>query len=211
MVPHDILIVMPIKQFQLNNAKVYNNRWEWVTRLPKRINIMEVGVSAGDFAEHMHNTLMPNVLYLVDTWEQSDSIFQRGEDNLRFKEGENLDFVTKRFANKNVTIFSGTSQEVLPKIIMDKSSRSFDFDLIYIDAGHSYDEVTQDINNAVKLLNQRGVIVVNDYVFIGDPKYPAYGVIKAVNDFLENNIDWEMSGIILEDQMMCDVILRRIR
>lgn len=202
---------MPIKQFQLNNAKVYNNRWEWIEKLPKRLNIMEVGVSAGDFAEHMYNNLNPNALYLVDTWEQSDSIFQRGENNLRFKEGENLDFITNRFVNKNVTILSGRSQDVLPRIIEEESNRHFNFDLIYIDAGHSYEEVSQDIKNSVKLLNERGVIVVNDYVFIGDPKYPAYGVIQAVNDFLEKNEDWEMSGIILEDQMMCDVILRRIR
>lgn len=202
---------MPIKQSQLNNAKVYNNRWEWIEKLPNKLNIMEVGVSAGDFAEHMYNNLSPNALYLVDTWEQSDSIFQRGENNLRFKEGENLDFVTRRFADKNVTILNGKSQDVLPHIIKEKANRDFDFDLIYIDAGHSYNEVTQDISNAVKLLNERGVIVVNDYVFIGDPKYPPYGVIQAVNDFLYNNPDWEMSGIILEDQMMCDVILRRIR
>jgi hypothetical protein len=202
---------MPIKQSQLNNAKIYNNRWEWASKLPTKLNIMEVGVSAGDFAEHMYDSAQPAILYLVDTWEQSDSIFQRGENNLRFREGENLDFVTKRFANKNVKILSGKSQEVLPQIILEKDQRDFDFDLIYIDAGHSYEEVSQDIENAKELINDVGVIVVNDYVYIGDPNHGPYGVIAAVNNFLNNNIDWEISGIILEDRMMCDVILRKVR
>jgi hypothetical protein len=201
---------MSLDQFQLRNAKLYNNRWDWVSQLPHKMNIMEVGVSAGDFAEHMYNTIKPQVLYLVDTWEQSDSIFQRGQDNLRFKEGENLAFVQNRFPYNNVEILKGTSQEVLPHVIKD-NNRQFKFDLIYLDAGHSYEEVMQDINNSVQLLSDRGVLVINDYVYIGDPKYPPYGVIKAVNEFLNKHENWEVSGLILEDHMMCDIILRQVR
>lgn len=207
MVPHAILIVMSINQFQLRNAKLYSNRWDWVTQLPKGLNIMEVGVLAGDFAEHIFNNINPNSLHLVDTWEQSDSIFQRGENNLRFKEGENLDFAKKRFPHPNVYFHVGRSQSVLPGLI----GNTDEFDLIYIDAGHSYEEVKQDIHNAIKLLKQNGTIVINDYVYVGDPKYPSYGVIQAVNEFLNNNQDWEVSGLTLEDQMMCDIMIRRIR
>lgn len=53
------------------------------------------------------------------------------------------------------------------------------FDLIYIDAGHEYEEVKNDISNCLRFLKPGGIICGHDY----NSTYS--GVIKAVNEFFE--------------------------
>ena len=72
-------------------------------------------------------------------------------------------------------------------------------DLVFIDASHGYDAVKQDINIAIHLIQQEGIICGHDYIKHlndCDPKLvekyaytpsgghggTSYGVIKAVND-----------------------------
>lgn len=57
------------------------------------------------------------------------------------------------------------------------------FDLIYIDGDHLYDAVAQDIANCAKLLEEGGVMVVDD----ADPNHSHFGVYRAVQEFCVNN------------------------
>jgi hypothetical protein len=52
------------------------------------------------------------------------------------------------------------------------------FDLVYIDACHTYEAVTQDINISIPKIKSNGFIAGHDY---GDPNFK---VTKAVNDRL---------------------------
>ena len=42
------------------------------------------------------------------------------------------------------------------------ASNSDTFDVIFIDGLHHYDQVTRDVNNAIKVLNPNGIIIIHD-------------------------------------------------
>jgi hypothetical protein len=71
------------------------------------------------------------------------------------------------------------------------SSRNADFpmmDFIYHDAGHSYQDVYNDLNHWFPKLKQNGILIVDDY---DSKNFP--GVIQAVDQFvIENNLQTEM-------------------
>jgi hypothetical protein len=57
-------------------------------------------------------------------------------------------------------------------------------DLIYIDGGHEYEAVSRDLNLYSKILNNKGVIVLDDY----GTDWP--GVNQAAHEFASKNLDW---------------------
>lgn len=72
------------------------------------------------------------------------------------------------------------SEDALPQID-DK------YDLICVDGYHKYEWVKEDLENAVRLLNDGGVIIVDDYnhKYNFDKTKDDYGVNKAVNELVD--------------------------
>jgi len=75
------------------------------------------------------------------------------------------------------------SEETLPEL-------PWKYDLICIDGDHRYKQVLDDLESAVKLLADDGVIIVDDYNhknnFTKDPDIERhYGVHKAVNEIVD--------------------------
>lgn len=195
---------MSIPQKQLENAKLYRNRWYWITTLNKNISVMEVGVAAGDFSAKIIEHLNPYRLVLVDTFVQCDPILAANGRELRYLEGENEAFVRNRFKNNpEVEVVVGLSQEVLPKL-------NEKFDMIYLDASHQYNNICTDIENSIPLLKEDGILALNDYT-IYNPDGDDYGVIKACNQFLIANPNWEVVGFSLNEEMYCDIYLKKIK
>jgi SAM-dependent methyltransferase len=193
-----------ISQNQLNNAKLYTNRWDWLKTLPEGLNILEVGVGAGDYSNRILER-NPNMLVLVDIFVYGDMMIDH-LDNPRFGEGEGLDFINKRFSGKKIKAIQGNSLEVLPKMneyFADK------FDIIYIDANHEYENIVSDIHNSLDLLKESGTIVLNDYI-IQDHNGQSYDVVFAVNNFLKDNPGWEVVGFTLDKDMFCDIHIKKI-
>lgn len=195
---------MSIPQKQLENAKLYTSRWHWIGTLKKNIKIIEVGVAAGDFSNEILKQLNPEKLVLIDTFDQCDPMLAAKDRPLRYLEGENEQFIKERFKDySQVEIIRGVGSEVLPTI-NDK------FDMIYLDSNHQYDNVCNEIMASIPLLNEDGIIAINDYT-IYNPDGDDYGTIKAANGFLIANPDWEVIGFALNEEMYCDVYLRRIK
>mgnify|MGYP001269981196 FL=1 len=75
-----------------------------------------------------------------------------------------------------VKIFKGYSKDILRKIDL----RSIDF--VFLDGGHSYETVKEDLNILTSNLKKNSVIICDDY------NINHYGVKKAVdeikNDFI---------------------------
>ncbi len=80
----------------------------------------------------------------------------------------------------NINIIKGNSNKVLKEISLDQ------FDYVFLDGGHKYETVLNDLKNLTKVIvNNKGVILCDDY----DLTY-APGVKKAIDEYvLLNNFN----------------------
>ena len=81
----------------------------------------------------------------------------------------------KKFS-KNVDLIIGNSNKVLKKIDMSK------IDYVFLDGGHDYETVKNDLNNCIEVVNKNGTILCDDYNLSYAP-----GVKKAIDEFVANN------------------------
>ena len=82
----------------------------------------------------------------------------------------------------NISLLKGNSNDLLKKIDMSK------IDYVFLDGGHDYSTVVNDLNCCSEVVKNGGTILCDDY----DLSY-ATGVKKAINEFtLENNLKCEI-------------------
>ena len=82
----------------------------------------------------------------------------------------------KKF-KKNINLIKGNSQDILKKINLDK------IDYVFLDGGHKYETVKSDLLNLTKVINNKGIILCDDYNLTYAP-----GVKKAIDEYvLEKN------------------------
>ena len=81
----------------------------------------------------------------------------------------------KKFEN-NVHLIKGNSNKILKNIDMSK------IDYVFLDGGHDYDTVKNDLNNCIEVVNNSGTILCDDYNLSYAP-----GVKKAIDEFVEKN------------------------
>ncbi len=77
---------------------------------------------------------------------------------------------------KNVTLIKGNSNHILKKIDMSK------IDYVFLDGGHDYSTVKNDLNCCKEVIHNNGTILCDDY----DLSY-APGVKKAIDEFSNDN------------------------
>ena len=87
----------------------------------------------------------------------------------------NLELVNKllRKFEKNVNIIKGNSNEVLKEIDLDG------IDYVFLDGGHKYETVRNDLENLTQIVNNNGIILCDDY----DLSY-APGIKKAIDEYV---------------------------
>ena len=81
----------------------------------------------------------------------------------------------KKF-EKNIYLIKGNSNSVLKKIDMKK------IDFVFIDGGHEYNTVVNDLNNCKEVINLNGTVMCDDYNLGSAP-----GVKKAIDEFVKAN------------------------
>ena len=82
----------------------------------------------------------------------------------------------KKFKN-NIYLIKGNSNKVLKKIDMSK------IDYVFIDGGHEYTTIMNDLNNCIEVLTKNnGTILCDDYNLASAP-----GVEKAIDEFTKQN------------------------
>ena len=77
---------------------------------------------------------------------------------------------------KNVHLIKGNSNQILKKMEMSK------IDYVFLDGGHDYETVKNDLNNCIEVVNNFGTVLCDDY----DLSY-APGVKKAIDEFVKIN------------------------
>jgi ubiquinone/menaquinone biosynthesis C-methylase UbiE len=151
-----------IPQSSLSATRVYSNRYialeaEW----PSGVKILEVGTQTGEFANFIFNKKKPASLDVIDI---SYDLF-------------NNDLSSCSFISRHL----GRSIDVMSQFPDDS------FDIVYIDASHSYEDVRDDIKSARRITKNGGLIVCNDYVWYSPAEFQEYGIIKAVNEVVSSN------------------------
>ena len=81
----------------------------------------------------------------------------------------------KKFKNQ-VHLIKGNSNQVLKKMDMSK------IDYVFLDGGHEYNTVVNDLNSCIDVLKFNGSILCDDYNLGSAP-----GVKKAIDEFVKTN------------------------
>ena len=146
-----------------------------------KINSMaEVGVFKGESTIHYANIV--NKIYAIDPWLKNyDSNDKAASLDMEYIE-QSFDNNTSSF--NNIIKIKDLSINAC-KLIPDNS-----LDLIYLDAGHSYESVKEDLLHWIPKISHNGYIAGHDYFDKASECYKKYGVIhwpgvaQAVNEIV---------------------------
>ena len=81
----------------------------------------------------------------------------------------------KKF-EKNIHLIKGNSNNILSSIDMSK------IDYVFLDGGHDYETVKNDLNSCIEVISNNGTILCDDYNLSYAP-----GVKKAIDEYVKNN------------------------
>jgi hypothetical protein len=131
-------------------------------------NFKYIGVDKFDLDEKANNEIIPSNNF-KNPLKQFYYQYIIKENPYSLKSVKNL---LKKF-DKNIDIFIGDSKVILPKIDLRE------INYVFLDGGHSYDTVINDLINCKVVVENNGVILCDDY----DLSY-APGVKKAIDEFV---------------------------
>ena len=149
------------------------------------------GVTARNVCELLNKIHNSNFKYIgLDLFEKSEenkneiipnTNFSNPLKNIYFKYIKRLDPYTKEGVEDllkkfqaNIHLIKGNSNNILKQIDMSK------VDYVFLDGGHDYNTVMNDLNNCSGVLSSDGTILCDDY----DLTY-APGVKEAIDDFVK--------------------------
>ena len=166
-----------------------NSRQNW-DRIVPIINpkkILEIGSYEGAAACYLIEKLGKNnflEVHCIDTWEESDGLAKEEALIVEKRFDYNMQLAVNRSQNKT-KYFKHKSQShlVLSKMIADGVG---DFDLIYVDASHYAVDVLTDAVLSFKLLKAGGMLIFDDYLWVGDENivyYPKIAIDSFTNIF----------------------------
>jgi len=88
---------------------------------------------------------------------------------------ESVEDLLKKFKD-NTHLIKGNSNKILKKIDMKK------IDFVFLDGGHDYHTVVNDLNYCKEVVKLKGVVLCDDYNLGSAP-----GVKKAIDEFVDEN------------------------
>tara|TARA_B100000035_G_C20888242_1_gene503704 strand:- start:3 stop:632 length:630 start_codon:yes stop_codon:yes gene_type:complete len=88
---------------------------------------------------------------------------------------EAVEDLLKKFKN-NIQLIKGNSNNILKKFEISK------VDYVFLDGGHEYETVKNDLNNCINVIHNSGTILCDDYNLSYAP-----GVKKAIDEFVQQN------------------------
>lgn len=151
---------------------------DWlVEKLPKNSIGCEKGVWVGAFSYKLLTATKPKILYLVDPWKVYPSQsplygngFARTQKDLDILH----DSVVNRFKNSpSVKVLRQETLTGIPDNYLD---------WIYVDGDHSYESVTSDLLESLRVVKIGGIIAGDDFQTDG---WWGLDVINAVLDFIK--------------------------
>ena len=187
-----------INPSKLINAKLFADRFDEnvLSIIPDKGSYLELGVGGGDYARWLLDRKNFDTSYFLDFFNEPCARYGRWT-------AENHEqYVKDLFKDKNIITIPGNIDNTI-KTIDQK------FDYIYIDASHQYESIYNYLVESEKLLNDNGVIGINDYTFWGWFDEQEYECVEAVNNFLNNNNQWIVVGYALGYCGYSDIYIKR--
>ena len=202
----DRMVPPQLPQYLFENSKVCSRREDVLHLLPKGGTIAEVGVAYGNFSALLLEILQPQKFIAIDSFAFTEDSEPWKQSIIRESKISHIEYYKKRFDSEikqgKLEVHKGLSWDCLVQL-PDKS-----IDYLYLDAGHSYEEVVKDIQQVKRVIKDTGIIQFNDYTLFDAFAFVPYGVPKAVHEFmLEEN--YEMLYLCLHRQFFCDVVVRK--
>jgi hypothetical protein len=142
-------------------------------------SVAEIGVWRGSMSRRLMYRLNLHLL-MVDPWgeiETANDEYYKAEFNGQDWEGIKAQAISNvRWAADRVRVYQGTSEG---------AAEYFDeqFDIVFIDADHSYEACSKDIETWWPKVSDGGYLSGHDY----REDKEGFGVIEAVNEFAEQN------------------------
>lgn len=141
--------------------------------------VCEIGVKNGEFFEHLVKN-KPKMSYAIDVW---DLYVLPSQNDLNYNICDIKNF-EREFRNK----FIDTQIFKMSSIEASKLFSNEFFDLIYIDADHTYDAVKNDLYAWYPKLKSGGILSGHDYCdYYIKTTNTIFGVVAAVDEFVKEN------------------------
>jgi hypothetical protein len=196
-----------LRRENFDNARAFFDRSDMLLALrpEKGLIIGEVGVGIGGFSRFLIDHMRPAKFVAIDLfdlhtkpalWDDATSVIFGGRSHRAFYEE------SFSYARHIMRVEQGQSHERIAALPDDF------FDILYIDAGHTYEEVRRDAAAGAPKVKRDGLLVFNDYTLHDHLGKVSYGVIQAVNELIAAS-DWKVVGFSLQRYMYCDIALRR--
>lgn len=138
--------------------KIFDNRIKMLSLVEQNGVIAELGVLNGDFSAEILKNCNPTDLFLIDKWSGNIISGDENGNNVRTYDGAALyKYVKNRFAEEKSVSIERNSTECI-NIFNDNL-----FDMIYIDADHSYSGCLSDLKNCFNKVKNGGYLMLHDY------------------------------------------------
>jgi hypothetical protein len=190
----------------VKTARILSSRQDLLPFLPKNAVFCEVGVAYGDFTAEVLRVCTPKKFIAVDCFDLEKYPSMWGFSRLEGRSHE--EFYRRRFEQElgsgRMELMRGFSNVTLP-LLLERS-----VDIFYIDAWHSYEAVSEELDIIKTKVTPLGWIVLNDYTLYDVVSETAYGVIQAAHEFMLAE-GWEMKFLALHPLMFCDIALRKMK
>lgn len=193
-------------------------------------DIAEVGVHRGRNAMNMYNIIKPNKLVLIDSWDlriidayspfpepapwvnapDAYDFYYGGSVRDQATHERNYNECKSAFAQfSNVHFIRSDSITAIGEI--GKTTGIEKLDLLYLDANHQYEYVLRDLMYYQQIMNDDGVILMNDCCHSEEGTKQNLGVLEALTSFIKRsdyipvaltNTDWSDAILVRKDSIM---------
>jgi hypothetical protein len=135
-------------------------------------NFKYIGLDLFEENEENKNEVIPNTTFSSNPIKQFYYKFIKRQNPYSLEAVEEL---LSKFRN-NIHLIKGNSNKVLKKIDMSK------IDYVFLDGGHEYNTVLNDLNCCYEVVKNNGTVLCDDYDLKQAP-----GVKKAIDEFVKEH------------------------
>ena len=135
-------------------------------------NFKYIGLDLFEENDENKNEVIPNTTFSSNPVKQFYYKYIKRQNPYSLEAVEEL---LGKFKN-NIYLIKGNSNKVLKKIDMSK------IDYVFLDGGHEYNTVLNDLNCCYEVVNNNGIVLCDDYDLSSAP-----GVKKAIDEFVKEN------------------------